>query len=738
MSVVNGCTVFDAIKIGLVIAVQWTAGSIIWSRIIKPGVTTTIESVAIGAPIGFALSTLLDQTFINTPARLIAWALPAIFILLDLILRNPKQDLSQIEPECKRALVWAFAVTLIGLSGFYFVYLVGLIPILFYLFVPHANQNRQFRSKHILAVISLSAICTYLMITVNRPSPNSLLRPIYYDTNDHIFGEQLSTSIAHWGLGENSAAIGTTIKYHWLSLGWSGMVTRISGAGPWIVNLHVIPILVFLILSFMAIAITRRINQKNWIIALSPLLLFAADDPSTTLRFYFNGATSNLLPHIWLAATVYLLLQNPLNRSFRFRAILILLSTATILGKGPFGVVLAGGYLCLILFGLIFWKRKIWRPIVLTSMYSVASMTIAYFLFIEDESNVTYSLQLGQIKALFPFPVLTYRPIGSQFSFYIGVVFFVTFLLRRFWILTIPLKRNLDTSIQSVFLAGCGLTGLLSFFLYNLGGTQYFLNASLTACTFGGIFYLAQLLEDSDIHLSITRNNFGLFLLGGVSWITILLISHLIDSKTLQYFTPLLVLFSTSILIWMRSKDTTPGFSPLIQKMTIPGLVIFSIANFLTFVQRIDFKLTQIDPQIIEQTASEGELTALNWISHNSKQDVIVATNRSLCEDGLLCEHESSSHLVSAVSRRRVLLEGPYFVPSSRALNGGYEDWASLRARLSIGFVESPSKLLADQLTEYGVTLIYVQKSSSDMKSWEPWATTVYENPSAAVLMLNS
>jgi hypothetical protein len=371
-------------------------------------------------------------------------------------------------------------------------------------------------------------------------------------------------------------------------------------------------------------------------------------------------------------------------------------------------------------------------------MYSVASMTIAYFLFIEDESNVTYSLQLGQIKALFPFPVLTYRPIGSRFSFYIGVVFFVTFLLRRFWILTIPLKRNLDTSIQSVFLGGCGLTGLLSFFLYNLGGTQYFLNASLTACTFGGIFYLAQLLEDSDIHPSITSNNFGLFLLGGFSWITILLISHLIDSKTLQYFTPLLVLFFTSILIWMRSKDTTPGFSPLIQKMTIPGLVIFSIANFLTFVQRIDFKLTQIDPQIIEQTASEGELTALNWISHNSKQDVIVATNRSLCEDGLLCEHESSSHLVSAVSRRRVLLEGPYFVPSSRALNGGYEDWASLRARLSIGFVESPSKLLADQLTEYGVTLIYVQKSSSDMKSWEPWATTVYENPSAAVLMLNS
>ena len=188
----------------------------------------------------------------------------------------------------------------------------------------------------------------------------------------------------------------------------------------------------------------------------------------------------------------------------------------------------------------------------------------------------------------------------------------------------------------------------------------------------------------------------------------------------------------------MRSKDTTPGFSPLIQKMTMPGLIIFSVANFSTFVQKIDFKLTPIKPQIIEQTASEDELSALNWISRHSKQDVIVATNRSLCEDGPLCEHESSSYLVSAVSRRRVLLEGPYFVPSSMALNGGYEEWASLRAKLSIGFVESPSKLLADQLTEYGVTVIYVHKGSTGMNSWEPWATTVYENPSAAVLMLNS
>ena len=76
MAVANGCGIPDAVKIGLVLAVQWIAGGLIWSRIIKPGVATTIESVAIGAPIGFALSALLDQAFIYTPGHSFAWFLP--------------------------------------------------------------------------------------------------------------------------------------------------------------------------------------------------------------------------------------------------------------------------------------------------------------------------------------------------------------------------------------------------------------------------------------------------------------------------------------------------------------------------------------------------------------------------------------------------------------------------------------------------------------------------------------
>jgi hypothetical protein len=70
-------------------------------------------------------------------------------------------------------------------------------------------------------------------------------------------------------------------------------------------------------------------------------------------------------------------------------------------------------------------------------------------------------------------------------------------------------------------------------------------------------------------------------------------------------------------------------------------------------------------------------------------------------------------------------------------LSGTYQEWALSRAKLSLGFIDAPSKLLGEQLASYGVTIVYVQKSATQARSWEPWASTVYENQSAAVLILN-
>jgi hypothetical protein len=165
--------------------------------------------------------------------------------------------------------------------------------------------------------------------------------------------------------------------------------------------------------------------------------------------------------------------------------------------------------------------------------------------------------------------------------------------------------------------------------------------------------------------------------------------------------------------------------------------VIFLSFNFLSFVQRINFSPAKPTDYSIEVTASEQDLEALKWIDESLPDDSMIATNRLLCLDNVLCGENSGSHLVSAVSRRRLLIEGPRFIPRARTAVGEYQAWALQRARLSVGFINQPSALNSEQLKNYGVSIIYVQKSATTTNSWEPWASIAFENDSAAVLVLN-
>ena len=148
-------------------------------------------------------------------------------------------------------------------------------------------QKRSTVVRHPLfahSAVIASSVAIYIAVRLNNPQPTSILRPIFQDSDDHIFSEQMSWSLAHLGIFDNSSAIGTPIKYHWLSLAWSGLISRVSGVGPWSVNLVLVPIITFFILSLIFVALAHKFWHLKWVVFLSPLLLLATDDPSTLLR----------------------------------------------------------------------------------------------------------------------------------------------------------------------------------------------------------------------------------------------------------------------------------------------------------------------------------------------------------------------------------------------------------------------------------------------------------------------
>ena len=286
---------------------------------------------------------------------------------------------------------------------------------------------------------------------------------------------------------------------------------------------------------------------------------------------------------------------------------------------------------------------------------------------------------------------------------------------------------------------------MLSFVLYNLGGTQYFINAAFTVGAMGSVYLLTNDVGSLHLDKFWRQNPKRIYFLGASVWLCFLFLIHLSKSvleqhfysaQTFTYLIPSAVFVVILILISIRKVDTDTSENTKYSRIAQIGIVIFTFATFTSFIQRIDFSPPSPSDSAISEIASAGEIEALSWIRNHVPKTAILATNRSLCQSSVSCSSQSGSHLVSAISQRLVLLEGPRFVPSAVTVYGTYTSWALERAGASLGFVSLPSQVNTQQLIDYGVTDVYVSKNTGLPKTWEPWAEVIFENATSLVLHL--
>ena len=139
-----------------------------------------------------------------------------------------------------------------------------------------------------------------------------------------------------------------------------------------------------------------------------------------------------------------------------------------------------------------------------------------------------------------------------------------------------------------------------------------------------------------------------------------------------------------------------------------------------------------------ETVASTTDLSSLDWVRSNVNELDILATNRFLCNQANACEYDDSSFLISAVSGRRVLIEGPRFVVGGRP----YPEWVTDRISLSVGFANAPTDALFAELQGFNVTWFYLDTnfitSGIDplASPWNEWATVAFHSSNIYVLKL--
>jgi hypothetical protein len=137
-----------------------------------------------------------------------------------------------------------------------------------------------------------------------------------------------------------------------------------------------------------------------------------------------------------------------------------------------------------------------------------------------------------------------------------------------------------------------------------------------------------------------------------------------------------------------------------------------------------------------------SEVPALNWIRSNTSPRDIIATNRYVCPISPRCDNRDpntgGSYLISAITQRRVLLEGPKMLLPEALRYSLYPDWVQSRANDELNFINSPSAQTLKKLQLRNVKWVYIVKNQTANTKWKPFAISRFETPTVVVLELIS
>jgi hypothetical protein len=123
------------------------------------------------------------------------------------------------------------------------------------------------------------------------------------------------------------------------------------------------------------------------------------------------------------------------------------------------------------------------------------------------------------------------------------------------------------------------------------------------------------------------------------------------------------------------------------------------------------------------QEWSTDDYVAASWLRKNASETDLLATNITF------------GSFIPAITRMQTFASAVNY----QAMYGPENMIQPLVTRegQSWDFIDSPNKLTAQPLCESNVKWLWVDPNRSQRRDWLPFATIVFENPSATILKLN-
>ena len=725
---VRGVSMENSISLSIVISIQLLTGLYTWKLLNRESTGLTPESLGMGLAIGSALATVSDQVFLITPLKSIAWVIPSV-VVATLAMRFERFNLNSTSRV--QDFRWIFimaAAVILGIGKFQNGYGFALLTLAF---GYHFSRSKRPRPQ--VSIFFATSLIALLILRFFQPLPeygSFRLRPLYTGTDDLVFSESLSNSLSHFGLSDYSAAVGSPVRYHWFSLAWTGLTTRVSGSAQFDVTLHVVPLIAFLGIACLLWAIVFRLTSSTFASNIAVLVLFATDSLPDHIRFFFVSNTSNTLSHIWMLAAIVIFLRAVETHQKRWLLVFPILIAITFLAKTPYGAVLLVATLSALAFSYAS-NQKYRSYTAILILLSLLSTGTTYLLFLKPNNWEQRSFSISFNP--FSFTDTTFQ------TMLITILFVISIYLMRFPISSLIYQMPQQPFVGTfyVFLSTGAMAGLVRFTLDGGSAEQYFLNSALI---FGAI-----LTGISIFHLTTKfskANQRHLILLFCSTVILSALLFHFIldDSHVSQFptgvniqtlFAPAIALVIAAFFVF-AFKSQFASRRLLVHISIIVSVIGVSAGIYsLRAMEHDSYNFT-------ETVASTTDLSSLDWVRSNVNELDILATNRFLCNQANACEYDDSSFLISAVSGRRVLIEGPRFVVGGRP----YPDWVTDRIKLSVAFANAPTDALFDELQRFNVRWFYLDTNfitsgiDPSIRPWNQWATIAFHSSNIYVLKL--
>jgi len=567
---------------------------------------------------------------------------------------------------------------------------------------------------------------------------------------DMAFFEALANSLARFGAFESPFTPGATVRYHWLSYAWTGQLSVISDAGPFVGITRVLPIVALLASAAIVVSWTQRLSGHRW----TPFLAGALLTMSGFVGAVFGGvltldSPSQAMSVVWLLG-FSLTAVHALERTHSpgTLALLAIFGIAITLGKVS---AAAPGLAAVLLAVAVLAARRCLSPSRAVTIAAVATVSVgATFVIFLVGSTGGGGLTIGSLidRASSQQGL---NPLDGPRGVVLGTAILILAVVPR-WAGIIQLvidkswRWRTETWI-SIGLAGSSIAALILFNSFNEIWFSASVSGPLSVTSAVGAGVAVSALQangkpSTTRLLSAAAIGAGiLFLLVWWAWSTGASGGNVFVS-TLRWLGPIIAWIG-SIAVgfilarWARKASQ----SAAVIAGTVLTLLIIAVPG--RFLGIGSSQIGVLDNGIRNEwfnVAKEGRVVTIDqseivdWT--DLKMEAAEALRNQAAPTDLVATNITRSPFVSGATHLPTYVSGMVYQYDYDSPDNQQE--LLEREHTMWKFIDDPSATNSNFLCAEGISWIWVDKERTERRSWEPFASPVVENDEVTILRVNT